>query len=561
MSQPKSSQHRLEEIKQNMPGSAERLARMIRDPHCDHFEDDDVQFLKFHGVYQQDDRDVRKTARRYRMMTRVRIPGGVLRPDQWRVLDSLADRCGDGTLRITTRQSIQFHGVALSGLREMVAGINETLLTTLGSCGDVARNVMVSAAPAHSGVHQAVQADARRVAEALAPRIGSYHSVWIDGARVAGGGEEQEEGGGQLYGDAFLPRKFKTAFVIPPSNDTDVLANCMGFIAIAEQGRLLGYNLCLGGGMGRNHGNCTTYPRLADVIGFFPPEKVVDVARAVVSLHRDFGSRGNRRTARMKYVIAKHGADWAGNEVSRRAGLTLEPARNYHFTDTKDRLGWSRALDGSWFFGLFVSSGRVKEGVKNALRGIAERFPEFEFRLTANQNLIIAGVGDGQRRELETVLEKHGVSAEKQAGVLLAASMACPALPTCGYALAEAERFLPGLIRRIESLAAELGLTDEEIIIRNTGCSFGCTRPYIAELAFVGKAPGKYQIWAGGNMAGTRIGRIWRESVADEDLDAEMRTLLSRFAAGRLPGERFGDWAHRSLADEPGASATPTTPP
>lgn len=550
MQQNHASMTHSEAIKDNNPTLAGTIAKVMAEPGADHLDADDVQFLKFHGTYQQDDRDLRKTGKKYLMMTRGRIPGGVMTPAQWCVFDDLATRHGNDTLRITTRQSIQFHGIVLSGLRSLVKAINDALLSTLAACGDVNRNVLASPVPAHSAARGQVYADARRVAMALAPRTKAYHAIWIDGSQLDLEDPEHRDFVDPLYGKTYLPRKFKIAFVIPPLNDMDVFSNCMGLIAVTEGDRLLGYNLCLGGGMGRSHGNANTYPRLADVIGFFPAEKVVEVATAVLTIHRDFGDRGDRKHARLKYVIAERGVEWAREEVNRRAGIILEPNRPYRFTTTQDPLGWQRALDGSWFLGLFVSMGRVKGALKTALRQVAERFPGIEFRLTANQNVFLTGLDDADKAAVTALLESHGVKTEKQATVLHLASMACPSLPTCGLGLAEAERYLPGLIERIERIAADLGLADEEIVIRCTGCPNGCARPYTAELAFVGKAPGRYQIWLGGNLAGTRLNRLWLESVKDPEVEDVLRPLLARFATERGPEERFGDWADRAFPQE-----------
>jgi sulfite reductase (NADPH) hemoprotein beta-component len=317
---------------------------------------------------------------------------------------------------------------------------------------------------------------------------------------------------------------------------------------------LTGYNLAVGGGMGRTHGNTVTYPRLADVIGWFPRARLVEIARAVLTIHRDFGDRANRKHARLKYVVAERGAAWMRDEVGRRAGAPLEPARPYEFTTTGDRYGWHRALDGTDFLTLYVQTGRIKDApgheMKTALRRVAEKYPRIEFRLSANQNVILAHVPPVDRAGVTALLAAHGVKIEGQATVLHAASMACPALPTCGLALAESERMLPGLIDRIERLAGELGLAGEEIIIRSTGCPNGCARPYMAEIAFVGKAPGRYQLWLGGNAAGTRLNRVWRETVKEADIEAELRPLLVRWRDARGTGERFGDFAARVLWSE-----------
>ncbi len=544
-----------EVIKAAVPTLAGTIAATLKDPTADRFCEDDAQFLKFHGIYQQDDRDLRKTGKKYILMVRGRIPGGVMTTAQWRQFDELADRYGNHSLRVTTRQSIQFHGVLLSGLGPLVKAINEALLSTLAACGDVNRNVLAPPTPAYTRAREAVFADCLRVAEALKPRTRAYHAIWIDGVQLDLEDPVNKDFVDPLYGKTYLPRKFKTGFVIPPVNDLDILADDLGFIAIVEDERLVGYNLAVGGGLGRSHGNAATYPRLADVIGFLPPEKVVDVAKAVLTIHRDYGDRTDRKHARLKYVVQERGVDWTRAEVERRAGIRLEPPRPFHFTHTHDLLGWHEAVDGTRFFGLHVENGRIRDvpekRMKSALREIAGRFPHLEFRLTGNQNVILARVPPADQAAVDALLQDHGINTRRQATVLHAAAMACVALPTCGLALAEAERHLPGLIDRLEQLLAELGLPDQEIIIRMTGCPNGCARPYTAELAFVGKAPGRYQVWVGGNASGTRLNRVWRETVKDTEIEAELRPLFARFREERQPGERFGDWAARVLWNEP----------
>ena len=534
-----------EEIKAAIPTLAGTIAATFNNPANDHFSDDDNQFLKFHGSYQQDDRDLRKTGKKYIMMIRGRIPGGVMTAQQWCVFDSLATQYGNNTLRITTRQSIQFHGVVLAGLRSLVAKINDCLLSTLAACGDVNRNVMAAPTPAYTKAREQVLADAHKVAMALAPQTKAYHSIWIDGVQLDNDAAENKNFVDPLYGQTYLPRKFKIAFVIPPVNDMDIFTNCLGFIAVVENDQLIGYNLCVGGGMGRTHGNSHTYPRLADVIGFFTPDKLVEVAKAVLTIHRDFGDRTDRKHARLKYVVAERGVKFMQDEVNSRAGLTLAPAKPYHFTTTSDLLGWHKATDGKWFFGLFVESGRVKDAKKIALRDVAEKFPHIEFRLSANQNIILANATDADKAAITALLASHGVKTENQTSLLHANAMACPSLPTCGLGLAESERMLPGMIDRIEKLCGEVGLGNEEIIIRSTGCPNGCARPYMAELAFVGKAPGRYQVWLGGNATGTRLNRVWRDVMKEAELETELRPVLVRFAKERNSGERFGDWCDR----------------
>jgi len=542
-----------EVIKEAFPTLAGNIAATMASG-ADQFSADDQQFTKFHGIYQQDDRDLRKTVKKYIMMIRGRIPGGLMTPAQWIAFDDLASTYGNNTLRITTRQSIQFHGVVMAGLGPLIKKINDSLLSTLAACGDVNRNVMASPAPAQSSARAAMIADVHRVVAALAPQTSAYHSIWIDGVQLNLDDPVNKDFVDPLYGRTYLPRKFKTAFVMPPVNDMDVFTNCLGFIGIVENGELAGYNLAVGGGMGRTHGQKTTYPRLADVLGYFKREHIVEVAKAVLTVHRDFGDRADRKHARLKYVVAERGVDWMRAEVEHRAGIKLEAARDYKFTTTSDTYGWHTALDGTHFLTLFVETGRIKDAgdkqQKTALRRVAEKFGSIEFRLTANQNVIFANVTESDKAALTALLAEHGVRTENQASLLHGNSMACPALPTCGLALAESERMLPGLVDRIEQLCGDLGLGSEEIIIRSTGCPNGCARPYTAEIGFVGKAPGRYQLWLGGNASGTRLNKLFKEVLKEADLETELRPLLARFAAERTANERFGDWCDRAILKE-----------
>src|SRR5947207_2439043 len=402
-----------EVIKEAVPTLAGNIAATLADPIADQFSSDDQQFLKFHGIYQQDDRDLRKTQKKFIMMIRGRIPGGVMSPEQWRVFDDLATQHGNNTLRVTTRQSIQFHGVVKSGLGPLVKKINEALLSTLAACGDVNRNVMAPPTPAYTQARAQVVEDCRLVAEALKPRTQAYHSIWIEGAQLNLEDPANKDFEDPLYGKTYLPRKFKTAFVVPPVNDIDVFTNDLGFIAIIENDQLVGYNLAVGGGMGRSHGNAQTFPRLADVLGFCTPDKLVDVAKAVLTIHRDFGDRAERKHARLKYVIAERGVDWARAEVEKRAGIKLAAPRSYRFTSTGDLYGWHRQTDGRWFLTLFVEAGRVKDSenrrLKTALRTIAERFGDIEFRLSPNQNVILANIPESEKGEIDHLLAAQGV--------------------------------------------------------------------------------------------------------------------------------------------------------
>ncbi len=544
-----------EDIKAAIPTVAGTIAATIADVNADHFSHDDYEFLKFHGCYQQDDRDLRKAGKKFIMMVRSRVPGGVMTANQWQVFDELASIYGNNTLRATTRQTIQFHGILKSNLRAVIRGINDSLLSTLAACGDVSRNVLAPPTPAYTRAREQVFAHCQAVAQALAPKTSAYHAIWIDGQQLDLNAEENKNFADPLYGKTYLPRKFKVAFAIPPVNDLDVFTNDVGFIAIVENDQLIGYNLAIGGGMGRAHGNEATYPRLADVLGFIPADKVVDVTRVVLTIHRDFGDRTDRKHARLKFVIAERGTDWARAEIEKRAGFALAPAKPYRFTTTADLLGWRQAVDGSWFLGLFVETGRIKDAggyrLKTALRQVADEFPKVEFRLTANQNIIIANVNEADKSAITQRLSNGGVKTENQTTILHAASMACPALPTCGLALAESERMLPGFLDRIEKLLAETGLAGEEIIIRSTGCPNGCARPYMAEIGFVGKAPGRYQVWLGGDVTGTRLNRLWKDVMKEADLETEFRPVFTRFAQERHAGERFGDWCQRVFLKEP----------
>ncbi|MSU40717.1 MAG: NADPH-dependent assimilatory sulfite reductase hemoprotein subunit [Pedosphaera sp.] len=547
-----------EVIKDAIPTLAGNIAATVASG-TDQFSADDQQFIKFHGIYQQDDRDLRKTQKKFMMMIRGRIPGGIMSSAQWITFDDLASTYGNNTLRVTTRQSIQFHGVVMSGLGALVKKINDCLLSTLAACGDVNRNVMAAPTPVQTSARAAMIADVHRVVAALAPTTGAYHSIWIDGVQLSLDDPANKDFVDPLYGKTYLPRKFKTAFVLPPVNDMDVFTNDLGFIAIVENGQLIGYNLAVGGGMGRSHGQVTTYPRLADVLGFFKPEHIVEIAKAVLTVHRDFGDRTDRKHARLKYVVQERGVDFVRAEIEQRAGIKLAPARDAKFTTMSDNYGWHQALDGTHFLTLFVETGRIKDAdgrrQKSALRRIAEQFANIEFRLTANQNVILANVSAADKAAINALFAEHGVKTENQASLLHGNSMACPALPTCGLALAESERMLPGLIDRIEKLCGDLGLGSEEIVIRSTGCPNGCARPYMAEIAFVGKAPGRYQLWLGGNASGTRLNTLFKEVIKDAEIEAELRPLFARFATERTASERFGDWCDRVLLKEQSPAA------
>jgi len=538
-----------EQLKLASPTLAGTIAETLADAQPERFSDDDNQFLKFHGIYQEDDRDLRKTGKKYIMMIRVRVPGGAITPVQYLELDRLSEQYANQTLRITSRQTLQFHGVLKSNLATVIREINESLLTTLATCGDVVRNITVPPSPGEGAVGAELLAQARKLSEFFSPTTPAYHGIWLNGTEL----NLNDDFTDPLYGKTYLPRKFKIGFAIPPVNDTDVFTNDVGLIAIVEEGKVVGYNLAVGGGMGRSHGNETTFARLGDAIGFITPEQLEQTILAVVTIHRDFGDRSNRKHARLKYVVAERGADWVRGEIERRAGIHIQPTRPFAFTRAGDPFGWHAQPDGKQFLGLFIETGRLKDTATNrtktALRTIVERFQP-EVRFTPGNNLILVNIRPEDVAAIAKNLDAHGVPKPETISAVRRASTACVALPTCGLALAESERAFPGVLTRIESALAEVGLAEQPIILRIAGCPNGCSRPYVAEIGLVGKAPGKYQLYLGGNEAATRLARIWKEVVKDEELLAELLPLFTRYAQERLPGEAFGDWVARALWNE-----------
>jgi sulfite reductase (NADPH) hemoprotein beta-component len=526
------------------------LAESLTDPLTGAIREDDTVLVKFHGSYQQDDRDVRDERRRqklepaYSFMIRTRLPGGVCTPAQWLALDAIARRYANGTLRLTTRQAFQFHGVIKSELKATIAAINTTLIDTIAACGDVNRNVLASANPIESRAHAQVYEWAKRLSEHLLPRTRAYHEIWLDGEKVAGTDEVEP-----IYGPTYLPRKFKAAIAVPPVNDVDVFAQDLGFIAVVERGELQGFNLTVGGGLGASHGDATTYPRLADVVGFLRPEQLLAVAEAVVTTQRDFGNREVRKHARLKYTIDARGLDWFVGEITRRQGFALEPPRPFEFTSTGDRFGWVAGHDGRWHLTLRVEAGRVADtGEAQQLTGLREiaRVHRGDFRLTPNQNLIIANVEPASRQFVDALVVRYGLDAHARTPPVRRAALACVALPTCPLAMAEAERYLPGFGRSVERLLVAHGLRDEPLSVRITGCPNGCARPYLAEVALVGKAPGRYNLHLGGDGRGQRLNVLHLENVDEPAILAALDAAFARWAVERQPGERFGDFAWRS---------------
>ncbi len=539
-----------ERIKTASQGLRGTLAHGLTQTHTGAIAEDDQQLVKFHGMYLQDDRDLRpertlkKLDKAYTFMLRLRIPGGVIAPDQWLKLDKLAHDYAGDAIRLTTRQTVQYHGVIKTNLKATMQAIDAAALDTLAACGDVNRNVLASTNPHITAAHADAYALATRISVDLLPHTGAYREIWLDGEPLVGEPEPEP-----IYGATYLPRKFKAVVAVPPDNDVDVFAHDLGFIAIvAPDGALEGWNVTVGGGMGMTHGEPDTYPQIARPLGFIAPEYAMAVAEAVVTTQRDWGNRASRKHARLKYTIDTHGLDAFRDEVARRAGIAFKAPRAYHFDDNLDRYGWVDGDNGRQHLTLFVEGGRlrdIEDGPQwlTALRTIATML-DGEFRATANQNLIIANVRPDQRAQIDTILADHAIATT--AGRLRRASMACVALPTCGLALAEAERYLPGLITQIEALAATHGLSEQSITIRMTGCPNGCARPYIAEIGFVGRGPGRYHLYLGGSPTGHRLSKLYAPDVDEAAILSHLDALFAAYAATRKVREPFGDWVIRA---------------
>lgn len=526
------------------------LLDSLADPLTGAISEDDTQLSKFHGIYQQDDRDIRSERRRQKLepawsfMIRARIPGGLLTAQQWLGMDRISQTHANGSIRLTTRQAVQFHGVIKRDLKQTIAEINQTALDTLAACGDVNRNVMSPPLPALSKVHREVQNYAEELSAHLSPASGAYHEIWLDGKKIESTQQEVEP----IYGDTYLPRKFKAAFVVPPQNDVDVYAQDLGFIAIVESGAIQGFNVTVGGGMGMTHGDTATYPRLGDVLGFCLPADLLAVAEAVVTTQRDHGDRSNRKHARLKYTIDDHGLEWFREQVENRSGVTLGDPRSCAFVANGDTYGWHRDDKGRWHYTLFIENGRVSDIgdrlLLSGLRAIAAA-DHCEFRLTPNQNLIVGNVADEDRESISKMLKDFGIENDAQATPLRQNSMACVGFPTCGLAMAESERYLPELVGKLETEFANHGVAGVPVTTRMTGCANGCARPYIAEIGLVGKGPGRYSLFLGAGFAGERLGAPYLDNANEQEVLDALSPLLKRFAANRTGNEHFGDFLVR----------------
>jgi sulfite reductase (NADPH) hemoprotein beta-component len=525
------------------------IANDLNDAVTGGFTSDNFQLIRFHGMYQQDDRDFRNERTKQKLeplhnvMLRARMPGGIITPSQWLAIDKFAQENSlYGSIRLTTRQTFQFHGVLKPNIKLMHQTLNSIGIDSIATAGDVNRNVLCTSNPVESQLHQQAYQWAIKISEHLLPKTKAYAEIWLDGEKV-----ETTENDEPILGKTYLPRKFKTTVVIPPQNDVDVHANDLNFIAISDNGQLVGFNVLVGGGLAMTHGDKSTYPRRADDFGFVPLSHVLQVAEAVVTTQRDWGNRSNRKNAKTKYTLDRVGVDAFKLEVEQRAGIAFEDSRPYEFTGRGDRFGWVEGIDGKHHLTLFIENGRIldfpEKPLKTGLKKIAE-IHKGDLRMTANQNLIIAGVASEDKAGIEELARRHGLLTDETSSQRQN-SMACVAFPTCPLAMAEAERYLPGLVTDVEGLLAKHGVKDEHIVLRVTGCPNGCGRAMLAEVGLVGKAPGKYNLHLGGNIAGTRVPKMYQENISEAQIIETLDNLIGRWANERNAGEAFGDFVIR----------------
>ncbi len=511
----------------------------------------DNRLMKFHGSYLQDDRDVRlerekkKLEPAYQFMVRVRMPGGVATSEQWLKMDELAEKYGNQSFKITTRQTIQFHGILKWNMKKHMQELNGVLFDTIAACGDVNRNVMCNANPYQSEIHQEIFEISSKISEHLLPRTNAYYEIWLDKEKVVDTQEEQEP----IYGSLYLPRKFKIGIAVPPANDVDVFSQDIGLIAVLENDELVGFNVAIGGGMGMTHGDTATYPQLSRLIGYVPKDKVVDVCEKIMTVQRDYGDRSVRKYARFKYTVDRLGLDTVKEEIESRLGFTFEEVKPFNFDHTGDRYGWIKGEDGKYHFTLFIQNGRVKDfdnyPLKTALREIAQ-VHKGEFRFTGNQNVVIANVGARAKKAIDAIIEKYQLTESDNYSALRRNSIACVALPTCGLAMAESERYLPSLIEKIEEILDDNGLRDQDITIRMSGCPNGCSRAAMGEIGFIGKGPGKYNFYLGASHTGSRLNKIYKENIGEAEILSTLRPIIEHYAKERLDNEYFGDFVIRA---------------
>jgi sulfite reductase (NADPH) hemoprotein beta-component len=545
----KSPIERIKEASDHLRGS---LKESLQDEITGAIRDDDQAVVKFHGMYMQDDRDRReeraakRLERLYSYMIRLRLPGGVLTPEQWLAVYDVAGEYGTGVIKITSRQTLQLHGILKAEIKPTVKAFQLAKLDSIATCGDINRNVLCSSHPGQSALHTEIFSYADKISRLLMPKTKAYYEIWLDEEMLLDKKEEEDP----LYQERYLPRKFKIGIAIPPNNDVDALANDIGLIAILQDGQLKGFNIAVGGGLSSTHGNPDTYPRLATVIGFADTEeKVLKAVYEIVTIQRDFGNRSDRKRARLKYTLDTMGVEAFVKELAIRTGFPLEPAKPYVFTERGDYYGWKQSENGKWHYTILVENGRVtddeSQALKTALREIALTGKAL-FRFTCTQNVILSEVNAADKSVIDEILQRFAVKTKtEQSSLIRRNAMACVAFPTCPLALAEAQRYLPSLIDKIEPLLAKYQLEKEPITIRMTGCPNGCARSYAAEIGFVGTAYGKYNLQLGGDRVGERLNKIYKENIGEEEILAELEPLFAAYATNRRPGETFGDYMLR----------------
>lgn len=537
----------IEAIKVKSDGLRGTLKESLIDNHTGNVRPDDEALVKFHGMYVQDDRDRRaeraakKLDKLYSFMIRLRIPGGVITADQWLATHEISEEYGTGTLKITTRQTIQLHGLLKHQLQPTIQGFLLAKLDSIAACGDVNRNVTCSSHPQVSPLFQQIYDYADKISTLLLPKTQSYYEVWIDGEKIY----ERSSEADPLYQDRYLPRKFKIAIAIPPSNDVDVFSNDIGLIAIIKDGQLKGFNIAIGGGLATTHGNPNTYSRLATIIGFTDTEaKTLKAVYEVLTIQRDYGNRSDRKLSRLKYTVDKLGVDNFKKELEKRIGFALLPEESYAFTERNDRYGWQENYENKWFYTLFVEHGVIKPYQKQFLHELAQ-LQISDFRFTCNQNLILGEISAANKEKVTALIAKYKI--EEQDSAMRKSSMACVAMPTCPLALAEAQRYLPELVTKIEPFLKKYDLEQDEISIRMTGCPNGCGRPYLAEIGFVGTGPGQYNLMLGGDRLGNRLNQVYKKQLTETEILTELDGLFDQYTKERIQHETFGDFTHRKF--------------
>lgn len=540
----------VEKIKINSKNLRGTLEQSLTNQITQALNDDDQTVIKFHGIYQQDDRDRReiraqkKLEKDYSFMLRLRISGGKISASHWLLIDNLADKNANRKIKITTRQTIQLHGIIKSKLKPTLQDFMKNNLDSIAACGDVNRNIMSSAVIEKNHSYLQVNEIAKEMSLHLLPKTKAYHEVWLDGEKISPENEIDE-----LYGQTYLPRKFKIALAIPPYNDVDVFSQDIGFIAIIDDQKLLGFNVVVGGGMGSTHGNHQTYPRLGDLTGFISVDQVLKTAYTIITIQRDFGNRQERKNSRFKYTIAKYGLEWFKQEFAKRAGFEFQSPHKFNFEKRGDNYGWDQDYQGKWHLTIFVENGRVyddeKMQLKKALREIAQNNLG-NFRCTNNQNIIISDVEKNHKKNLEKILKKYQVNIANYSPIRLD-SLACVALNTCSLALAEGQRYLPILITKIELILKKYNLSNEPISIRMTGCPNGCARPFLAEIGLVGKSLGKYNLYLAGDRLGLRLNRLYKEDLQEEQILYELDNFFNKYSQSKKPDDNFGDFILREV--------------